>query len=370
MVMATSLGAAAALFSVFFGGLAVAPTGRRARVVGALAAAGAAGMAWAVVVWLARTSGVVRTEEAQFHHLYILAVVGLPAVGVVLLISSIVRPANDRRARHGGRLIAVAFVLPAFVGVYATNIEPGWLQLQEFVVGEGGVRIGVVADVQTDAFGDFEDHVVEMVNSERPDLIVVPGDITQVPIVEYDEIAQDAASSLSALTADGGVYIVSGNTDPSPISIAELANDAGLTALDDAVADIDIDGQHVRLLGLSWPNNQRVGVAEAINEFIAGSTDDSIDIVLAHSPDVVLNFGSANGIDLVIAGHTHGGQIQIPFWGPVWNVTELPRGVAAGGLHEIRGVPVYVSPGIGVQRGESPKIRFGVRPTVAILDVG
>ena len=370
MVMATSVGAAAALFSVFFGGLAVAPKGRLTRIPGAIGAAGAAGLAWLAVVTLARAQGWVRTEEAQFHHLYILAVVGLPAVGVVVFISSLLRPANDLRARYGGRLIAAAFVMPAVVGLYATNIEPGWLRVENVSVGDGGVRIAVVADVQTDEFGEFEDEAIATVNDEQPDLIVVPGDVTQVSPAEYDQIAVDAASALGALDAAGGVFIISGNTDPSPVSIAELAKDAGITALDDAVVQVDVDGQQVRLLGLSWPNNQRGAIRDAIDAFTAGSTEDSIDIVLAHSPDVIFNVADSAGIDLIISGHTHGGQIQVPFYGPVWNVTELPRQVAAGGLHELRGIPTYVSPGIGVNRGESPKIRFGVRPTIAILDVG
>ena len=201
-------------------------------------------------------------------------------------------------------------------------------------------------------------------------MIVVPGDVTQVPLAEYDALADDAAVALNALEAPGGVFLVSGNTDPSTTSIEEVADAAGITSLSDEVAEVTVGGQRLRLLGLSWPNNRRAAVVDALAEFAQGSSDDTIDIVLAHSPDVIFNVANGDGIDLIITGHTHGGQIQLPFYGPVWNVTELPREVAAGGLHEVRDVPVYVSPGIGVQRGESPKVRFGVRPTIGILDVG
>ena len=72
-------------------------------------------------------------------------------------------------------------------------------------------------------------------------------------------------------------------------------------------------------------------------------------------------------VDLVVAGHTHGGQINLPLVGPLWNVTELPRVIAGGGLHEYRDTLLYVSNGIGVDRLEAPKIRFGTRPSVGIL---
>jgi len=321
-------------------------------------------------VVLARGQGWVHTEEAQFHHLYVLGAVGLPIVGVVLLVASLVRPVKDRRARVGGRLVAFAFILPAFVGFYATNIEPHWLQVEQLVVGEGSVRIAVVSDVQTDRFGAFEHEVMSTAVGTEPDLIVVPGDVTQVSASAYDALSASASEALAMLDAPGGVFVVSGNTDPSVTSIEALADAAGATALTDEVVEVAVDGHRVRLLGLSWPNNRRAAVHEALREFALGSSDDTIDVVLAHSPDVVFNIADGEGIDLIITGHTHGGQIQVPFYGPVWNVTELPRSVAAGGLHDVRGIPMYVSPGVGVQRGESPKVRFGVRPTIAVLDVG
>ncbi len=370
MVMVTSLLAAAALFTVFFIGLAIAPKGRVGRTVGALVAAVAAGLAWTAVVVLARARGWVLTEEAQFHHLYVLAVVGLPVVGAVVLVASLMQPVKDRRARVGGRLVALAFIAPAFVGFYATNIEPQWLQVEHLTVGGGGVRVAVVSDVQTDRFGDFENEVMATALAEQPDLIVVPGDITQVPAAQYAELAEGAVDTLDVLDAPGGVFVVSGNTDPSVTSIQEVAEAAGITALTDEVVEVEVDDQRLRILGLSWPNNRRARVGEALSEFAQGSSDDTIDIVLAHSPDVIFNVANGDRIDLIITGHTHGGQIQVPFYGPVWNVTELPREVAAGGLHVVRNVPMYVSPGVGVQRGESPKVRFGVRPTIGILDVG
>ena len=371
MVTVTSLLAAAALFTVFFVGLAIAPKGRVGRTIGAVVAAVAAGLAWTAVVVLARARGWVLTEEAQFHHLYVLAVVGLPIVGAVVFGASLVRPVKDRRARFGGRLVALAFIAPAFVGFYATNIEPAWLQVEHLTVGSGGgVRVAVVADVQTDRFGAFEAEVMKTAVGEEPDLIVVPGDLTQVALSEYERIASSAAQTLSTLEAPGGVFVVSGNTDPSPNSIRAVAEEAGIVALDDEVVEITVDGRRLRLLGLSWPNNRRGGVTDALETFAEGSSEDTIDIVVAHSPDVILNVANGDAIDLIITGHTHGGQIQVPFYGPVWNVTELPREVAAGGLHEVRNVPLYVSPGVGVQRGESPKVRFGVRPTIGILDVG
>ncbi len=373
MVMMTSVLAATVLFCVFFTGLALAPSSRNGRVIGAFLSAVLAGVGWSFVVTLARSRGWVQTEEAQFHHLYILGSVGLPLVGAIILIASFMRPANDRRARHAGRAIAALFLLPAAIGFYATNIEPQWLRVDHHTVAgphQSTVRVGVIADIQTDGFGQYEADAIAQLLAEEPDVVLVAGDLTQVPPSAYSGLVEDAAETLSELTAPHGVFVISGNTDPDVASVVELADSAGLTALDDAIAEFEVDGTLVRVLGVSWPNNRRAAASELLRSFAAEATEESVDIVLAHSPDVVFNFSEVGAIDLVVAGHTHGGQIQVPLYGPVWNVTELPRDVAGGGLHEVRGVPLYVSTGVGVQRGESPKVRFGVRPSVGVLEVG
>ena len=399
MVMFVSLSAAVALLVVFFGGLALSPKTRPGRVAGALLSALLAGAAWTTVVIAARGLGWVQTEEAQFHHLYVLGSVGLPLVGAAILVASMVRPVADRRARWLGRATAAVFLVPAVVGVYATNVEPNWLRVDRVAlpnptlpnptlpnptlpnpalsngavstqVGEDGLRIAVIADVQTDGFGEFERDAVAAVMADSPDVILLAGDFTQVAPQDYGALVPGAANVLSGLDAEAGVYAISGNTDPSAASVADLGQRSGFEALDDEIVEFEVRGQRVRLLGLSWPNSRRAQVFQSLAEFTDGSSEETIDIVLAHSPDVVSAISSPEAIDLVVTGHTHGGQISIPFFGPIWNVTELPREVSAGGLHSVRGTPLYVSTGVGVQRGESPKVRFGVRPSVGILEFG
>ena len=84
----------------------------------------------------------------------------------------------------------------------------------------------------------------------------------------------------------------------------------------------------------------------------------------------MLQLPADSGIDLVVAGHTHGGQVALPMFGPPLTLSAVPRQVGAGGLHEVRGNPIYVSTGVGMERGQAPQLRFGVRPSVAVLEVG
>ena len=91
-------------------------------------------------------------------------------------------------------------------------------------------------------------------------------------------------------------------------------------------------------------------------------------ILLAHQPDEIRLIESTP-VDLLVSGHTHGGQIALPFIGPLVTASNVPRHVAAGGLHELHETPVYVSTGVGRERSTAPQVRFGVRPSIGIIDI-
>ena len=94
---------------------------------------------------------------------------------------------------------------------------------------------------------------------------------------------------------------------------------------------------------------------------------DDIRILLAHRPDPVLARATPSRIDLQVSGHTHGGQVAVPCVGPIMTLTAVPRHVAAGGLHDLDGNAIYVGRGVGLERGQAPQVRFGVRPDIGVL---
>ncbi len=78
---------------------------------------------------------------------------------------------------------------------------------------------------------------------------------------------------------------------------------------------------------------------------------------------------STDHFDVLVAGHTHGGRVAIPFFGPPVPRSSVSRSVAAGGLHDLDGHTIYVSTGVGRERVHAPQVRFGVRPSIGILDL-
>jgi predicted MPP superfamily phosphohydrolase len=90
---------------------------------------------------------------------------------------------------------------------------------------------------------------------------------------------------------------------------------------------------------------------------------------LRHIPldNFVMRLHNESRVALALAGHTHGGQIFVPFFGPPLTLSRIPRHMAAGGLHELNGVPLHVSRGIGMERGSAPQIRFLCPPEISLL---
>ena len=93
---------------------------------------------------------------------------------------------------------------------------------------------------------------------------------------------------------------------------------------------------------------------------------EAFHVAFGHAPDYALGEVEA---DLLIAGHTHGGQVRLPFIGPIITFSEVPRAWTSGATELSGGRTLIVSRGIGMERGDAPRIRFLCRPEVAIIDV-
>ena len=114
----------------------------------------------------------------------------------------------------------------------------------------------------------------------------------------------------------------------------------------------------VRLTGVDDPYLKRHRT-----DHIGRSAQDVLAIGLVHAPDVVSEYLLA-GFDLVVGGHTHAGQVRIPFYGALVTNCKLPLGLA-GGLHRVGEGWLHVSPGLG--QGRYTPIRFNCRPEATLL---
>ena len=110
-------------------------------------------------------------------------------------------------------------------------------------------------------------------------------------------------------------------------------------------------------------------LAAVVQELGAAGERGAVTILLTHTPDNALALRPDSGVDVTIAGHTHGGQVQVPGFGPLFIASRVPRRVGAGGLHELNGNLIYVSRGVGWEKGHAPRMRFWCPPEVAMVEM-
>jgi predicted MPP superfamily phosphohydrolase len=266
------------------------------------------------------------------------------------------------RRRHGRAALAAALVSASLlaVGVDAFVIEPAALDVTRVALVSDKVarplRIVVIADIQFDEFGDHERRALRAAMAERADLALFAGDYVQ----EYDPILRARAvaamnAELRALDfgAPAGAYAVGGNVDPPdwPALFADtrvraitqtstlVSSAVSLTAL----GTLDSFDPHARVEGAS-----------------------GFHVALGHSPDFALGDVEA---DLLVAGHTHGGQVRLPWVGPLLTLSRVPRAWASGATTLAGGRTLVVSRGVGMERGQAPRLRWRCRPEIVVIDV-
>jgi hypothetical protein len=132
--------------------------------------------------------------------------------------------------------------------------------------------------------------------------------------------------------------------------------------LTDRSAVVETRSGRVVIAGIFWYSVR--GASEAL----AGvNTKDSYVILLSHMPDAALYVPKS--VDLVLSGHTHGGQVRLPSIGPVVTFSEVGRDRSSGLSRLKNGVWLYVNRGLGMEGGGAPRIRFLCRPEIAVLTI-
>ncbi|WP_020466299.1 metallophosphoesterase [Singulisphaera acidiphila] len=309
--------------------------------------------------------------------IYIDLVILPPATAMTILGASYLPLREGRRVTvsKSARIFAAGAFALLPIGLYASWIEPFRLQLETAQVplaptrqGKTTIRIGVIADLQTSRITDYERSAFDRLMALRPDLILMPGDLFQGSEKDLEANRADLIALLSQLSAPGGVYFVLGDVDQGHYGLEEILQAAGIRLLVNETTRIKLGDRQVTIGGIELD----VSTGQARGTVHQLETDPGVDdvrILVAHRPDVALGLKRRSRIDLTVAGHTHGGQIVIPGFGPPMTLSDVPRPVAAGGLHSLLENRLYVSRGVGCERGQAPRIRFFCPPEISLLQL-
>ena len=264
---------------------------------------------------------------------------------------------QERRVAYACAIVVLILLL---VGADAFLIEPHWLEVTRITVHteklDIPIRVAVIADLQTDAPGQYEQQVLERAAAEEPDLILFAGDYLHINQRAQYLSAQKELNAIlrkAGLSAPLGIYAVKGNVDWN--DWPELFAGLSVSVFETTES---LEAGPVVVTGLT--------LEDSSSTVLSVSAQAKYHIVLGHSPNFSL--GKVAG-DLLVAGHTHGGQVQLPLIGPLFTLSQVPRSWAAGVTTIAPGKVLVISRGVGMERGSAPRLRFLCRPQLVILDL-
>jgi hypothetical protein len=265
------------------------------------------------------------------------------------------------------RLALTCLICVGLIGataIYSFLIEPYNLELRRYQISSDKItesmKIIVLADIQTDNPASYEARVLELVMEEKPDLILFTGDYIQHRRVDrYHELQLVLNQQFreAGLSAPLGTFAVQGDEGgfASRSDWVDVFADLPIEALS-TTTSIELD--ELSLTGLSfW---------DSANPNLEISGDEKFKIVFGHRPDFSLGNVDA---DLLIAGHTHGGQVQLPLIGPLFIASGIPASWGDGFTRLSPESALIVSRGIGMERNEAPRLRFLCRPELTIIEL-
>jgi predicted MPP superfamily phosphohydrolase len=281
------------------------------------------------------------------------------------------RPSGDA----GRELVRTTLAAFGAVGVtgagllaYATGIEPHWIELTHVDIALprlpeqfDGYRIVQISDIHAGIWlpDDRLETVVGIVNEQDPDLVAITGDFVTLT---YLEAPDHIVPELSMFRARNGVVAVLGNHDYWGIlghrQIRYVIRASGMIDLNNDVYTLERDGALLHLTGVDSARERMARPDIVLRKL----PREGAAILLAHEPDFADVAARTNRFDLQLSGHSHGGQVVVPAYGPP-HLPPLGKKYHTG-RYRIGNLVLYTNRGLGVV---GLPIRFFCRPEITVI---
>jgi predicted MPP superfamily phosphohydrolase len=310
----------------------------------------------------------VLTSELIRVGLFVGAVVAVYVTAAGLVIRAVIRrlrggPAPGRAEAWARRIGIPLAGLGLLCFAYGYLVEPYSLEVTRVRIGSPRlpagtrpIRLVLFSDLHSDPAPRLEEVLPEAIAAEKPDLIVFTGDA--VNSMEALPVFRECLERISRIAP---TFAVEGNWDTRVFGGRDIYGGTGARLLDGGAARVEVEGADLWLAGVPVGGEDRLEMA------LAGVPAGACTVFLYHMPDLVYDVARRR-VDLYCAGHTHGGQVALPFYGALMTLSRFGKRFEAG-LFRVEDTWLYVNRGIGMEGGHAPRVRFCARPELTVIEI-
>jgi hypothetical protein len=256
--------------------------------------------------------------------------------------------------------------------IYGFAIEPNRVQLthQRLLTrrwrGERALRLLHFGDLHLESVSHRERALVDIARAAAPDMIVISGDFLSYSNVGDRHARELVRGVLQQLSAPLGVFAVSG----TPLvdlddDLPELFRGTPVRWLRDEGITLRHDSGEFELIGLSCTHKPFLDSPRLAR--LIPQPNQRLTILLYHTPDLAPD-AARLGVDLQLSGHTHGGQVRLPWFGALYPSSLYGKRFEVG-RHELGRMTLYVTRGLGMEGKGAPRVRFLCRPEMTLWEI-
>ena len=254
---------------------------------------------------------------------------------------------------------------------YGFWFEPNWLRVEQvnLILPRlsslfHGLKIAQISDIHMGGWMNSErfKRVVELISLQKPDYLLVTGDFLIGHIFDQnsEQNLQELINLFSPLTKSIPSFAVLGNHDywTNSHAVREMLHSSGIIDLTNSAFPVTRGDANLYLCGVDdiWEGDVR------LNDVIEELKDESAAILLAHEPDFADLSSKTGRFDLQLSGHSHGGQVVVPFYGPL--VLPYLGQKYPSGLYQVGEMLQYTNRGVGMI---NPPVRFNCTPEITLF---
>ncbi|HMI83597.1 MAG TPA: metallophosphoesterase [Polyangiaceae bacterium] len=303
-------------------------------------------------------------EEPFFVH-WCAALGACVPIVVYALGKAIVLVAQGRAPELPTTFAFAAYLLAFALAMWGVFVRRRWVRTHELdIVIPGlpaafdGYRVAQLSDLHLGGLTPpaWGDAWARLANAAAPDLVAVTGDL----VSSGTDFHQDIARVIGSLRAADGVFVSMGNHDyfGDGEPLVTLLRATGAVVLRNEGRNITRNGATLFVAGVDDTWTRRADLVRTLAD-----RDPAVcTLLLAHDPEL-FPLAARHGVSLVLSGHTHGGQVALPFFPKLLGLGKLAHRFHLG-LYRDGDSSLYVHPGLGTT---GPPIRVGVAPEIAIL---